>query len=703
MAEGDTKINSHNGTPSPRSPSAESDSSNSSKGSNKTNQIAAQLRPSLQGSCRSVSSSNISVNTSNLASQRKPHTSRLKTHNRSLSHNKLLNKLSSSTAPAAVRPNLNRSKSTDGLTKSGRHSNIVKRNNRSFTKLTGLQPLSKTVSNHSVKSNKSNTSLKGLGGGTSTGGIKPSARKGTATLSLEDDKEYEDVDEPPDEGDDVVAPQPERFDSQETVSTTHSSSNQNIPSLYEQINRILPDPSPQNEDERPKLDVVEEVKALEDKPQNRVETKRPDLISSVQSSTDDVNNLYGSSLLLSQSTGVVRKVDPINARVSEVYPNRQNAADHQSESVSGISFKANPMEAVNNKNIAKPVTTNQNVSQNNSYQPDQTIFSNLQRTNNQLQQSRQNGGDRVPETRAAPSTNRTSNPLSNGANNYSEFLRSTSSSSNSPHGASKNIETRTQQKLWLQRENSLLDVTNMDPSRRSNFSNLSLNNIMFSHNYNQSQSNGQLSSNPNSYQGQHNLSSSLGPLTPITPGPVQGVPGFNNGTITPERGMSSVNVNGLLHMIQNAHQNSIQSRTEFERLNREYLNVRRHLNPVGESLNRLQSKNSDKSEITVAKSKKRPDGGNTNANTFEEYAPSFHARQADTMGTVNKIWHDAILWTLSASRVGSFSQENTANQQMHTPVHRMSSFGQNSPYNKHPQLQTNRVVKLGQNQSMHND
>lgn len=702
MTAEDAGVDRHEGSDHSRSPSVESDSSNSSRGNNKANQNATHLRPSLQGAGRSASSSNISVNTSNLASHRKTHPSRLKSHNRSLSHNKLLNKLSTSTTPASVRPNLNRSKSTDGLTKGGRHTTAIKRNNRSFTKVTGLQPLTKTVSNHSVKSNKSNSSLKGLGGATTTGGIKPSARKGRATLNLDDDdKEYEDVDEPPDEGDVVAAPQPERFDSQETVSTTHLNSDQNIPSLYEQINRILPDPTPQDDvvyDNRPKLDVVEEGKAIDEKTANKNDSKRPDLVSSVQSSAEDVtqnNNLYGSSLLLSQSTGIVRKIDPISAKVTEIFPNRHNQNDSQQpESVSGISFKANPMEAVNT-NIAKPVTTNQNVSQNNSYQPDQTIFTNLQRTNNQYMQTKQNG-ERLPDTRPIQN-NKSVNPLNNGANNYSEFLRSTSSSSDLQHGPSKNIETRTQQKLWLQRESSLLDVTNMDPARRSNFSNLSLNNLMFSHNYNLSHS-----SNPNSYQSQHGISSTLGPLTPVTPGPVQGVPGFNNGTITPDRGPSSVNVNGLLHMVQNTHQNSIQSRTEFERLNREYLNVRRHLNPVGESLNRLQSLNGNEGEIKVVKSKKRPESGNTNANTFEEYASSFHARQAETIGTVNKIWQDAILWTLSSSRVGSFSQENITSQQLHPPVHRMSSFGQNSPYTKHGQHQSSRAVKLAQSQS-HND
>ena len=66
--------------------------------------------------------------------------------------------------------------------------------------------------------------------------------------------------------------------------------------------------------------------------------------------------------------------------MTEAYPAMPSDEALNSTAISGISFKANPMEL---NNAAEPVTTSKNVSQNNSYQPDQTIFNNLQRTNNQ--------------------------------------------------------------------------------------------------------------------------------------------------------------------------------------------------------------------------------------------------------------------------------------------------------------------------------
>ncbi|KAI5966522.1 TCO89 [Candida pseudojiufengensis] len=592
-----------------RSPSIDSDSSNSTKSKDK-NQSSTNLRPSLQNSVRSVSTSNISNN----GSKRTHPPPRLKTHNRSLSHNKLV-KLSTSSNTNLSRPNLNRSKSTDGLMKGRQTAAALKRNNKSFTKIAGLQPLTKTVSNQSIKSNKSNTSLKQFGS-TSSVGIKSSARKGKAIMNLnDDDRDYEDVDEEPD------APVPERFDSQETISTTHSNSDQNIPSLYEQINRILPDPAV--EQEKPKLEVLQENIDKE-------EPKRPDLVSSVQSSAEDFkSNLYGGSLLLSQSTGVVRKIEPIS---SKAY------AEPLPESTSGISFKANPMES----NLAQPVTTNQNVIQKNSYQPDQTIFNNLQRTNNQYMQK-----NPIKHQHSHLQTKPVSN-LKNGTNNFNEFLRSNSSDQHQ----TKNIETRTQQKLWLQRESSLLDVTNMNQNK-CNFSNLSLNNLMFSHNY------------PNSYGSSHILPSSVGPMTPVTPENY-----IQEGYTTNSNNNSTTNINGLLLMVQNSHQNSIQVRTEFERLNREYLNVRRNLNPVAGSLNRIENKN----EIKVIKGKKRTD---SNANTFEEYAPAWRDKQNEIAGKVNKIWQDAIYSTLSSKLIGQDQLSNS----------RMSSFSGNQPYRSKTKLQ----------------
>ena len=341
-------------------------------------------RSSLPNNPRPASTGNIPRNTST-PSLNKKQANRLKTHNRSLSHNKSLTKLSTSTG-ATARPHLNRSKSTEVLLKS-RQGGALKRNSRSLTKMTALQPMTKTTSSPTLPTHKSTTSLKNINS-TCSIGLKSSARKGKAILQLnDDDADYEDVENLLNDEDtgENNAPVPERFDSQDTISTTHLQDEQNIPSLYEQINRILPEPTPASEEPpkfKDKLEVVEEGNTIDSK----VNTSHPELGSSTKSSTDDfsqANNFYSGSLLLSQSTGLVRKIDPkhsANLKMTEAYPAMPSDEALNSTAISGISFKANPMEL---NNAAEPVTTSKNVSQNNSYQPDQTIFNNLQRTNNQ--------------------------------------------------------------------------------------------------------------------------------------------------------------------------------------------------------------------------------------------------------------------------------------------------------------------------------
>ena len=76
--------------------------------------------------------------------------------------------------------------------------------------------------------------------------IKIQCPQGKAILQLnDDDADYEDVENLLNDEDtgENNAPVPERFDSQDTISTTHLQDEQNIPSLYEQINRILPEPT----------------------------------------------------------------------------------------------------------------------------------------------------------------------------------------------------------------------------------------------------------------------------------------------------------------------------------------------------------------------------------------------------------------------------------------------------------------------------
>ncbi|KAL6453556.1 hypothetical protein SBY92_005127 [Candida maltosa Xu316] len=531
MSESDNSRNEYSSDS--RSSSTEPETVRFKKGSKPAQQNSLVTRPSLATNPRSASTNTIPRNSSTPSLNKK---SKLKGHNRSSSHNKLLNKLSTSTG-STVRPHLNRSKSTDTLTRT-RSGGPLKRNSRSFTKVTPLQPMTKTISSPTLKPNKSNSSLKGP---TPTHGIKSSARKGKAILRLNDeDGDYEDVDEQSgeeNEGENV--PVPERFDSQETVSTIHSQGEQNIPSLYEQINRILPEPTPAAE-EPPKvgnkLEVVEEGNTID----SIVEQANPGLAGSTRSSTDDfsqANNLYGGSLLLSQSTGLVRKIDHLhgsNLKMTEAYPTIPSNETLSSNGISGISFQANPMES---NSIAEPVITNKNVNQNNSYQPEQTIFNNLQRTNNHYFQNKK------------PSQ---------------------------PQTQTQQLQQQ-QQQLQQQQQQQQSSVSQQ-----------------------------QLQQQPYIPQ----------PLTPVTPG------ANGNG---PYAG-GEINGHGLLNIVQGAHTNSVQTRTEFERLNREYLNVRRHLNPVGECLKRLES--CSEKEIKVAKTRKGDKNGSTNsANTFEEFAPKFQERK----------------------------------------------------------------------------
>ena len=674
-------------------------------------QTVSTIRSSLHINQRPASATNLPRNSST-PSLNKKQPNRLKSHNRSFSHNKVLNKLSTSSS-STTRPHLNRSKSTEALVKT-RPGGPLKRNSKSYTKISGLQPLTKTISSPTLKANKSNSSLKALAL-TSGIGLKSSARKGKAILRLnDDDGDFEDVNELLDSEEHNTGPVPERFDSQETVSTTHLQQEQNIPSLYEQINRILPEPTPASEESsqvNDKLEVVEEGNAGDSSAsvsqQEITEQKetRPDFSTSTRSSTDDflqTNNLYGGSLLLSQSTGLVRKIDHLhggNLKMTEAYPNIPGNDSMTSRQISGISFLANPMET---NNVAEPVTTSKNVNQNNSYQPEQTIFNNLQRTNNQYMtnkkqqqelQSRQQHNQQ-PKTKQGQPPSPVGHAVHNGANNFSDFLKgSQSASSSSDLQYGHNIETRTQQRLWLQRESSLMDVTNLDAARMGNFSNLSLNNLMFGHSYNnqsqvnmremqhgnqilsaQQQSQHHLHQHQQLQQQQQQQSSQMQPgipqpMTPLTPG----------------GGSPYASLESSGPMMQPALPNTVQTRTEFERLNREYLNVRRHLNPVGESLKRIESISSN--DLKMEKTRKGgTNGRNTAADSFEKFSPLFQEKETEITGTLARIWQDAILSSLSTSN----TKANVTNPQHH-PVSQRTINPRMPSYNQSYGLRLNKM------------
>lgn len=103
-------------------------------------QPVSAIRPAQHINQRPASASNLPRNSSTPSLNKKQPT-RLKSHNRSLSHNKILNKLSTSTG-STTRPHLNRSKSTEALVKS-RPGGPLKRSSKSYTKVPGIQPLLK--------------------------------------------------------------------------------------------------------------------------------------------------------------------------------------------------------------------------------------------------------------------------------------------------------------------------------------------------------------------------------------------------------------------------------------------------------------------------------------------------------------------------------------------------------------------------------
>ncbi|CUM65775.1 uncharacterized protein PRCAT00003423001 [Priceomyces carsonii] len=576
-----------------------------------------------------------------------------KVHSRSLSHTKLMNKVSAPGGTSGVlsRPNLGRSKSTDMLLRTNSRGG-AKRSNRSFTKLSGLQPLLKTTSNQSLKLNKSSGSLKGLFGasvtGAATAGLRTSGRKGKAIMRLNDDdpdsQEYEDMKNDEESNTSLEPEQNDRNLADDIAESPENrlSSGKEVPSSseiesYENNDNDLQIMNAPNKDQT-FMGLDNRTSPSQD-PQKGKKVVQGELIgknsAQTESSIDETQNMYGGSFLLSQSTGLTKKLDKGkggNSRSkNDVYngngivvPHSENiGGPNNSESLTGISFKAKPID-----NVAEPVVTNKTVNQNNSYQPNQTIFSNLQRTNSQYLSSKKH-----PKQLKNYQKHFGLGPddIDSNTTNFSNFL-------NKQHSfqSENNMDTRTQQRLWLQRESSLMDIPS--EGHIPNLSTLSLSNMMFPSSYSQSSA-----SNRDTSQN----------MLAMTPAPQHSTTNeaFTGG---PENG-SLTNINGLFMMIQN-HQNSIQSRTEYERLNREYLNVRRHLNPVGECLSRLEKKSRSKNEIDVLKSRlssKSPllslSTRDKNNNSFNEFSPLFQDKKDEIVPTLNSIWQDALVSSLSVT------------------------------------------------------
>lgn len=564
-----------------------------------------------------------------------------------------------STSATGTKPHLNRSKSSDGIVRTVR---MGVNRNRSFNKLSGLQPLTKTLLNgsyprggglapltktvlngsakgmkkaaldHLLRSLKASSSAKALYGGSTTG-LKTSGKRGRAILKLNEDtgEDYEDLSDnlayegrEEEEGNAAESgarggesrdPENESRETRETEDLGGSRGISEEGRETEIFKGVAQEKNMRN------VSLVSGIGAQQgEKETASSQTQNPNVNYEAHTvadfrqepmtrgnSADDSSALYGGSLLLSQSTGLTRKIGPI----SELYSSDSRAAED-----TGLSFA--PM---------RPTTTEGTI-KNESYQPNQTIFSNLQRTNtqflNNMMQNQPQAADKKPATPLE--LHRSSNSA---YKDFSSFLKGNQTPLNA-------TENRTQQRLWLQRENSMMEAPPADMSKLQNFSSYSLNKLMFA--YNQSSTN----LRDSQYVASSQQNADATPLRESPQAP------------TPE------SVTNLFYMIQGG-QNSIQSRTEFERLNRGYVNVRRHTNPVAESLDRLR-KHRD-GELDVNKRQNKKNGYSQAANTFSEYYPKWEEKREWADATINQMWQSALISSSASTASLQLLQQDQRNLQ----------------------------------------
>lgn len=381
---------------------------------------------------------------------------------------------------------------------------------------------------------------------------------------------------------------------------------------------------------------------------------------STRSSTDDLMSgaAYGGSMLLSQSTGLTRKVNPgsstghsgsgVHDGGDQLIPESSGSVmAAQSSPQEGILFKASGETHANAKSDG-PTTRGRK------------------------------GHYGYQEKNSAPFSSQP-RPDANFSNNFAQFLNlDATGTSQGQHPLL--VETRTQQRLWLQRENSLMDVPHLDANNLNNFSNLSLSNLMFSHN--QSSTNMQQMaanagfSRDGAYTslGRDSTRGSFQGSGGVTPQGYEGSgdPSVNNvqlqftgalatpsverqlvyggtdGTSTP--GGEALNLNTFLRLVLSSSNHRVSQKMEFERLNREYLNLRRYRNPVAELLDRIADlEHVDQIKIKKTRdiSKKKESGlatvrGSTGAVSNNAESDTAIERDTEAQALVSKLWQDAI-------------------------------------------------------------
>ncbi|KAH3679872.1 hypothetical protein WICMUC_000615 [Wickerhamomyces mucosus] len=384
---------------------------------------------------------------------------------RSASYGRNLNKLGRITSLEEMhqRPGLNRSKSSDG---------IQNRRNKSFNKLSTLQPL-RTKSHQLLPT------------------------RGSSKIVIELDKDEESSD---DEGNKRVVQyveeeEVESFSDDETSvnkndkkkNNPYSTNNNNIiindknssiADKQSQIRQEFSNPNVQkiidqhktNDIASPKKlsqDDIGRVKLKEQaqplmlseqnpKPNNNQHQKKVDRDTFTRAAENNsVPNDYYHNMILSQSTGAVRDFGDQPFKNSLIQMEQVKNVDtlqyiHSNDNINGT-FKS----VGNSSNSLKQFTV-QTSNQKLGTSQDSSSLLSFKAGNGITMKSANNLSRQQQYANQFPNSSGFQGSLSSTPNNFNQFLKTNGS----------NIETRTQQRLWLQRESSLLDVTSANSTNQ---------------------------------------------------------------------------------------------------------------------------------------------------------------------------------------------------------------------------------------------
>ncbi|ODV97319.1 hypothetical protein PACTADRAFT_1889 [Pachysolen tannophilus NRRL Y-2460] len=443
-------------------------------------------------------------------------------HNRSSSYGQLnkLNKLTRITSLESAenaansnvagenRPHINRSKSSDGLLLAhGRN-----RSNRSLIKLAGLQPLTRTVSNQSTKNmgNSKTINDKVMFGAEADG------------ITAGSDSE-EEVDS---------------FDNDVKVIENNNGNTGN-----EVLNNIIP------QNDRSAHETVQ--------PNNEVDESMPKYFGNILSQSTGMERTIATSDSMANSL-----IDPMNHGKGNIRLDQHQNQNAPLKNANNFGPK-NPLNQIpEDRTISAGKPTNNQYGQSQLYaQPPSMVNSssslifqpsstNIAGYYNQQQQVPNSIGHSSPKS--TRNNKLTGNKTANSSlysspnqelNNFQDYLNKT-----------PEIETRTQQKLWLQRENSILDLTQSSKNYRLN---------------------------------------------------------------------------------------NAQNRTEFEKFSREYLNVRRYVNPVAESLKRIETIENGGMKRSDTSNTENGVNNSRNITNFKEFASKIADDIKETQTHLNDLWNTA--------------------------------------------------------------